>query len=84
MDLNNRLLILLFPNAYVKFRVVCGWLREILGGFRWFWMVSGGFGWFRVVSDGFEWFAVLAVTVLFTSLPFLKKLLFKVTDINSK
>ena len=36
MDLYNRLLILLFPNAYVKFRVVCGWLQEILGGFGWF------------------------------------------------
>ena len=53
MDLHNRLLILLFPNAYVKFRVVCGWLQEILGGF----------GWFRVVSDGFGWFAVLVLTV---------------------
>ena len=36
MDLHNRLLILLFPNAYVKFQVVCGWLQEILGGFGWF------------------------------------------------
>ena len=84
MDLNNRLLILLFPNAYVKFRAVCGWLQEILSGFGWFWMVSGGFGWFWVVSDGFEWFAVLVVIVLFTFLPFLKKLLFKVADVNSK
>ena len=46
MDLRNRLLILLFPNAYVKFRVVFGWLQEILDGFGWFWMVLGGFGWF--------------------------------------
>ena len=52
MDLHNRLLILVFPNAYVKFRVVCGWFQEILGGFGCFWMVSGGFGWFRVVSGG--------------------------------
>ena len=36
MDLHNRLLILLFPNSYVKFRVVCGWLQEILDGFGWF------------------------------------------------
>ena len=36
MDLHNWLLILLFPNAYVKFWVVCGWLQEILGGFGWF------------------------------------------------
>ena len=42
MGLHNRLLILLFPNAHVKFRVVCGCLQEILGGFEWFWMVSGG------------------------------------------
>ena len=49
MDLHNTLLILLFPNAYVKFWVVCGWLQEILGGFGWFLMVSGGFEWFRVV-----------------------------------
>ena len=53
MDLHNRLLILLFPNAYVKFWVICGWLQEILDRFEWFWMVSGSFGWFRVVSDGF-------------------------------
>ena len=52
MDLHNRLLMLLFLNAYVKLRVVCGWLQEILGGFEWFWMVSGGFGWFRMVSGG--------------------------------
>ena len=52
MDLHNKSLILLFPNAYVKFQVVCGQLQEILGGFGWFW----------VVSDGFEWFAVLVVT----------------------
>ena len=50
MDLHNKSLILLFPNAYVKFQVVCGQLQEILGGFRWFWVVSDGFGWFRVVS----------------------------------
>ena len=49
MDLHNKSLILLFPNAYVKFQVVCGQLQEILGGFGWFWMVLGGFGWFRVV-----------------------------------
>ena len=59
MDLHNRLLTLLFPNAYVKFRVVCGWLQEILGGFRWFWMVSGGFG----------WFPVLVVTIFRTPFP---------------
>ena len=59
MDLHNRLLMLLFPNAYVKFRVVCGWLQEILGGFGKFWMVSGGFGWFRVVSGGFGWVRVV-------------------------
>ena len=52
MDLYNRLLIQLFPNAYVKFWVACGWLQEILGGFGWLWMVSGVFGWFWVVSDG--------------------------------
>ena len=67
MDLHNRLLILLFPNAYVKFRVVCDWLQEILSGFGWFWMVvSDGFGcfrWLQEVSDGFEWFAVLVVTL---------------------
>ena len=40
MDLHNRLLILLFPNAYVKFRLVCGWLQEILGGFGWFQVFS--------------------------------------------
>ena len=43
MDLHNRLLILLFPNAYLELRVVCGWLQEIFGGFGWLWMVSGGF-----------------------------------------
>ena len=32
MDLHNRLLILIFPNAYVKFRVAFGWLQEILDG----------------------------------------------------
>ena len=64
MDLHDRLLILLFPNAYVKFRAVCSWLQEILDGFRWFWMVSGGFGWFRVVSDSVGWFAILVVTVI--------------------
>ena len=63
MDLHYRLLTLLFPNAYIKCRVVCGWLQEILGGFGWFWMVSSSFGWFRVVSDGFGWFAVLVVTI---------------------
>ena len=63
MDLHNRLLILLFPNAYVKFRVVCGWLQDILGGFGWFWMVSDSFGWFRMVSDSFGRFAVLVVTI---------------------
>ena len=36
MDLHNRLLILLFPNVYIKFRVVRGWLQESLGGFGWF------------------------------------------------
>ena len=35
MDLHNKLLIVLFPNAYVKFQVVCGRLQEILGGFGW-------------------------------------------------
>ena len=49
MDLHNRLLILLFPNAYVKFWVVCGWLQEILDGFGWFWMVSGSFGFLAVL-----------------------------------
>ena len=49
MDLHSRLLILLFPNAYLKFRIVCDWLQEILSGFGWFWMVLGDFGWFRVV-----------------------------------
>ena len=44
MDLHNRLLLLFFPNAYVKFWIVCGWLQEILGGFGWFWVVSGSFG----------------------------------------
>ena len=44
MDLHKRLLILLFPNAYVKFQVVCGWLQEILGGFDWFRVVLDGFG----------------------------------------
>ena len=53
MDLYSRLLIQLFPNAYVKFWVACGWLQEILGGF----------GWFQVFLDGFGWFAVLVVTV---------------------
>ena len=50
MDLHNRLLTLLFPNGYVKFRLVCDWLQEILGGFGWFRVVSDGFRWFRVVS----------------------------------
>ena len=36
MDLHNRLLILLFLNVYIKFRVVRGWLQESLGGFEWF------------------------------------------------
>ena len=52
MDLHNRLLILLFPNAYVKLRVVCDWLQEILGGLGWFRVVSDGFGLFRMVSGG--------------------------------
>ena len=55
MDLHYRLLILLFLNAYVKCRVVCGWLQEILDGFGWFRMVSvvsDGFGWFRMVLGG--------------------------------
>ena len=64
MDLHNRLLILLFPNAYGKFQVVCGWFQEILGVSRWFWIVSGGFGWFQVVLDGFRWFAVLVVNIV--------------------
>ena len=42
MDLHNWLLILLFPNAYVKFWVVCGWLQEI-------WVVLDGFGLFAVL-----------------------------------
>ena len=49
MDLHKRLLILLFRNAYVKFRVACGWLQEILDGFGWFWMVSDSFGWFAAL-----------------------------------
>ena len=56
MNLHNRLLIILFPNIYVKFRVVCGWLQEILSGFI-------DFRWFRVVPDGFGWFTVLVVTI---------------------
>ena len=63
MDLHSKLLILLFPNAYVKFRVVCGWLQDILDGFGWFWMVSDSFGWFRMVSDSFGWFAALVVII---------------------
>ena len=59
MNLHNRLLILLFPNAYVKFWVVCGWLQEILDGFGWFRVVLDGFGWFRMVSGGFGWFRVV-------------------------
>ena len=71
MDLHNKLLMLLFPNAYVKFQVVCGRLQEIFGGFEWFWMVSGGFGWFRMGSGGFGWFQVVccfsSYRLLFTS-----------------
>ena len=52
MDLHNKSLILLFPNAYVKFQVVCDQLQEILGGFGWFWVVLDGFGWFWMVSSG--------------------------------
>ena len=68
MHLQNRLLIfidiyiiLLFPNGYVKFRVVCarfqrnfGWVRMVLDGFGWFQVVSGGFGWLQVVLEMFS------------------------------
>ena len=70
MDLHNRLLILLLHNTYVKFRVVCTQLQELLGGFGWFWIVSGGFGWFQVVSDGFGQYPMVSDGLLFQQLPF--------------
>ena len=64
MDLHNRSLIVLFPNAYVTFQVVCGWLQGILGGFGWFRVVSDGFGWFRVVSCFSSYHVSLSFIVL--------------------